>query len=80
MSNIYSSANRWRDALRWRKAMKQNNMKKTPGCSSIEIDGMVHEFRKGEKSHPKSKELCKLLQELTHQLRNVGLDENIVSC
>ncbi|KAJ9141290.1 hypothetical protein P3X46_031839 [Hevea brasiliensis] len=80
MSNIYSSANRWRDALRWRKAMKQNNMKKTPGCSSIEIDGMVHEFRKGEKSHPKSKELCKLLQELTHQLRDVGLDENIVSC
>ncbi|EEF43015.1 pentatricopeptide repeat-containing protein, putative [Ricinus communis] len=57
MSNIYSSANRWRDALKWRKAMKQNNIKKTPGCSSIEVDGMVHEFRKGEKSHPKSREM-----------------------
>lgn len=78
MSNIYSSANRWRDALKWRKEMKKRNIKKTPGCSSIEIDGMVHEFRKGEKSHPRSKELYKLLQVLTHQLRNYGLDQNFV--
>ncbi|KAJ9680275.1 hypothetical protein PVL29_019554 [Vitis rotundifolia] len=61
MSNIYSSANRWRDSLKLRKAMKERNLEKTPGCSSIELDGVIHEFQKGDKSHPKTKEIYKLL-------------------
>ncbi|KAJ6379502.1 hypothetical protein OIU76_016193 [Salix suchowensis] len=72
MSNMYSSANRWRDALKWRKAMKERNIKKTPGCSSIEVGGLVHEFRKGEKAHPKVKELYKLLEAMDGHLRNYG--------
>ncbi|XP_038682097.1 putative pentatricopeptide repeat-containing protein At3g15930 [Tripterygium wilfordii] len=72
MSNIYSYADRWRDSLKWRKVMKQRKMKKTPGCSSIEVDGEVHEFRKGDKSHPKSKQLYELLDEITSQLMNYG--------
>ncbi|XP_050215576.1 pentatricopeptide repeat-containing protein At1g08070, chloroplastic-like [Mercurialis annua] len=72
ISNLYSSANRWRDALKWRKVMKQKHVNKTPGCSSIEVDGTVHEFRKGEKSHPSSKKLHKLLQQMNHHLRNYG--------
>ncbi|KAA8520345.1 hypothetical protein F0562_014601 [Nyssa sinensis] len=73
MTNIYSSANRWRDALKLRKAMKGRNMKKTPGCSSIEVDGVVHEFRKGDKAHPKAKEIYMLLDEMTSQLKSSGL-------
>lgn len=73
MSNMYSSANRWRDALKWRKAMKERNIKKTPGCSSIEVDGMVHEFRKGDKSHPNAEELYKLLEAVNGHLRNYGV-------
>ncbi|XP_048447676.1 pentatricopeptide repeat-containing protein At1g08070, chloroplastic-like [Pyrus x bretschneideri] len=36
-SNVHSSANRWRDAVKLRWAMKGKNVKKTPGCSSIEL-------------------------------------------
>ncbi|KAJ4825143.1 hypothetical protein Tsubulata_008679, partial [Turnera subulata] len=62
MSNIYSYASRWRDALKWRKALKEKSMKKTPpGCSLIEVDGVVHEFRKGGRSHPKIKELAQMM-------------------
>ena len=70
MSNIYSSANRWRDALKLRKAMKERNLEKTPGCSSIELDGVIHEFQKGDKSHPKIKEIYKLLDEIMSHLKN----------
>ena len=73
MSNIYSSANRWRDALKLRKAMKERNLMKTPGCSSIELDGVIHEFQKGDKSHPNTKEIYKLLGEITNHLKNSGL-------
>lgn len=70
MSNIYSSANKWRDAVKLRKEMREKNVKKTPGCSSIEVDGVVYEFRKGDKSHPRSKEMYKLLEEITRHLQN----------
>ncbi|KAM1878146.1 hypothetical protein ACFX14_040169 [Malus domestica] len=70
MSNIYSSANRWRDAVKLRRAMKGKNVKKTPGCSSIELDGIVHEFRKGDKSHKRSKEIYKLLEEIMSHIKN----------
>ncbi|KAL5866256.1 hypothetical protein ACOSQ3_003770 [Xanthoceras sorbifolium] len=72
MSNIYSSADRWKDALKLRKTMKKRNMKKIPGCSSIEVDGEVHEFRKGDKYHPKIVEIHKLLEEMTSHLKNYG--------
>ncbi|GMN62910.1 hypothetical protein TIFTF001_031985 [Ficus carica] len=71
MSNIYSSANKWRDAVKLRKEMKEKNVKKTPGCSSIELDGVVYEFRKGDKSHPRSKEMYKLLEEITRHLKEL---------
>ncbi|TYG61427.1 hypothetical protein ES288_D07G147400v1 [Gossypium darwinii] len=72
MSNIYSSANRWKDALKLRKAMKERKMKKAPGCSLIEINGVVHEFRKGDKSHPRNEELRKVLGEMAIHLQNHG--------
>ncbi|KAK1393737.1 Pentatricopeptide repeat-containing protein [Heracleum sosnowskyi] len=54
MSNIYSSSHRWREASTLRKAMKELNIKKNPGCSLIELDAVVYEFRKGDKAHPKA--------------------------
>ncbi|GKU92274.1 hypothetical protein SLEP1_g6024 [Rubroshorea leprosula] len=72
MSNIYSSANRWKDALKMRKIMKERNLKKTPGCSSIEVDGIVHEFQKGDNSHPRNIEIRMLLEQMALQLHNYG--------
>ncbi|XAR53190.1 hypothetical protein NMG60_11021639 [Bertholletia excelsa] len=42
--NIYCSENRWEDALKTRKAMRDEKIKKKPGCSWIEVNGCVHEF------------------------------------
>ncbi|KAM7276023.1 hypothetical protein ACFE04_017889 [Oxalis oulophora] len=72
MSNLYSSANRWRDAVKVRKAMKEMKMKKTPGCSSVEIDGVVYEFRRGDKSNPKSKDVYKAVERISSHLKDYG--------
>ncbi|KAK6123643.1 hypothetical protein DH2020_042612 [Rehmannia glutinosa] len=42
--SIYRSKNRWEDALRVMNMMRDQRIKKTPGCSWIELDGVVHEF------------------------------------
>lgn len=73
MSNLYSSSYRWKDALNLRKTMKERNMNKSPGCSSIEVDGMVYEFRKGDKSHLKANEIYTLLNIMGKHLKNTPL-------
>ncbi|XP_047323572.1 pentatricopeptide repeat-containing protein At2g20540-like [Impatiens glandulifera] len=52
LSNLYSSADEHENAGRIRKMMKKKRIDKSPGCSSIEINGIVHEFIAGEKIHP----------------------------
>ncbi|CAL5047539.1 unnamed protein product [Urochloa decumbens] len=45
MSNMYASRGRHGMAMRVRKKMRKSNVNKDPGCSVIEIDGVMHEFR-----------------------------------
>ncbi|KAL5572748.1 hypothetical protein UlMin_022345 [Ulmus minor] len=51
LSNIYASVDRWEDVTKVRKKMKDLGVRKMPGCSSIEIDGIVREFVVGDSSH-----------------------------
>ncbi|GMH18945.1 hypothetical protein Nepgr_020786 [Nepenthes gracilis] len=62
IANIYASADRWDDVKKVRTKMKLLGMKKLPGCSSIEIDGFVHEFLAGDPSHPLMLEICCVLE------------------
>ncbi|KAL1224766.1 Pentatricopeptide repeat-containing protein [Cardamine amara subsp. amara] len=48
MSNVYASNGRWDEVMEMRKKMRAERVNKKPGCSAIEIDGVVHEFLAGE--------------------------------
>lgn len=48
LTNIYAEANRWADVARLRTLMKERGLKKTPGCSWIEIEKTVHKFFAGD--------------------------------
>lgn len=51
LSNLYSAAGRHDSAKRMRERMQRRGINKTPGCSSVEINGAVREFIAGEKTH-----------------------------
>ncbi|KAJ8775285.1 hypothetical protein K2173_020289 [Erythroxylum novogranatense] len=51
LSNIYFSAQRHEDARRVRRLIGDRRLKKTTGCSLIEVDGAVSEFASGDVSH-----------------------------
>ncbi|XP_047339433.1 pentatricopeptide repeat-containing protein At1g08070, chloroplastic-like [Impatiens glandulifera] len=70
MSNIYSSANKWGEVGKLRKEMKEKKVKKIPGCSCIELDGVVYEFRKGDKSHRENEKIYMVLDQLRSHLRD----------
>ncbi|PON40188.1 Pentatricopeptide repeat [Trema orientale] len=64
LSNLYAAAGKDGDALKVRKLMKNRGVEKVPGCSSVEIDGGVHEFIAGEKIHPHMEEIHSVLDML----------------
>ncbi|KAK9143202.1 hypothetical protein Syun_012602 [Stephania yunnanensis] len=74
ISNLYASNSIWKKVMEIRKKMKENGMRAIPGCSSIEIDGFVHEFVVGDRSHPEIKDIREILREMSNSVRDAGHD------
>lgn len=72
LSNIYAGAGRWDDVARIRTSLNDRGMKKVPGCTSIEIDSFVHEFLVGDKFHPQSGNIYRMLDEVDKLLDAAG--------
>ncbi|OVA20175.1 Pentatricopeptide repeat [Macleaya cordata] len=69
LSNVYYEAKNWEKVMNVRKMMRGGSIQKVvPGSSSIEVDNGVHEFIAGDESHPKSKEIYKMLDEISDRL------------
>ncbi|KAK6937593.1 E motif [Dillenia turbinata] len=64
LSNIYAGEARWDGVTRLRKEMKDKGLRKSPGCSSTEVNGRVHEFLVGDASHPSHKEIMSMMESI----------------
>ncbi|GAV79059.1 PPR domain-containing protein/PPR_2 domain-containing protein [Cephalotus follicularis] len=67
LASICAKGRRWGDVGMFRSMMRERRIKKMPGCSSIEVEGEFHEFSVADVSHPLSKEIYKVLNEVTLQ-------------
>ncbi|KAG2715369.1 hypothetical protein I3843_03G075700 [Carya illinoinensis] len=72
LSNIYADAGMWDEVTEMRKVMRQNYLKKEPGCSWIEVKDEVHAFLVGDKAHPRCKDVYEKLDMLTEEMKWVG--------
>lgn len=72
LSNMYSTTQRWDEAEKIRLDMIERGIKKRPGYSWTEVDGVVHEFLVGDTYHPLSDKIYEKLDELGKQLKEVG--------
>lgn len=73
LASMYWEAKMFEKATEVRKLMRVRGVDKTPGCSSIEINGVVYEFIIRDKSHPQNQEINELLVLLTKQC--VGFED-----
>ncbi|KAK6940412.1 Pentatricopeptide repeat [Dillenia turbinata] len=62
LTNINVVLGKWDEVRTVRKELKERNAHKMPGCSWIEVDGLVHQFYSADKTHPKSDEIYKALE------------------
>ncbi|KAK7307103.1 hypothetical protein VNO77_39868 [Canavalia gladiata] len=72
LSNLFARHGRWDDVNYLRKMMIDKGAAKIPGCSSIEVNNVVHEFFSGDGVHSTSTVLHSALDELVKELKLAG--------
>lgn len=72
LASMYGEANMWDEAEKARKLMKERGVEKTPGCSSIEVNGVVYEFTVRDNLHPHSRQIYDCIFQLTREIEIVG--------
>ncbi|KAH7576817.1 hypothetical protein JRO89_XS01G0156600 [Xanthoceras sorbifolium] len=72
LSNLYASAHLWNRVAKLRVLMREKGVTKDLGYSLIEINGKLHAFQVGDKSHPRSKEILEEVEILERRLKAAG--------
>ncbi|KAJ4951513.1 hypothetical protein NE237_028345 [Protea cynaroides] len=72
LSNIFARQKKWEDVSKLRGLMHERGIQKTPGCSSIVVDGIAHEFLVRDHSHPETENIYLMLDQVTQKLKQVG--------
>ncbi|XP_065864210.1 pentatricopeptide repeat-containing protein At2g46050, mitochondrial [Euphorbia lathyris] len=75
MSNIYASRGQWDGVAKIRKLMRDRCDHKIPGCSWMELNGVLHTFVSSDKFHPQALEMYCMLELLLELMR----DEHAIS-
>ncbi|KAM3356652.1 pentatricopeptide repeat-containing protein like [Capsicum galapagoense] len=60
--NMYKEAGWEMEAKCVRKLIEEMRIKKQPGCSVVEVNGVVKEFLASDLLHPKSRQVCNMLE------------------
>eukprot|EP01018_Ginkgo_biloba_P007733 Gb_22896 [translate_table: standard] len=72
LANIYATAGRWNGTENVRRMMKDRRVKKTPGCSWIEVNKQVHVFLVGDRLHPQTEKIYAEWEILSRQIKAAG--------
>ncbi|TQD72283.1 hypothetical protein C1H46_042187 [Malus baccata] len=72
LSNMYASLGNWEAVANVRLRMKDMDIRKEPGGSSIELDRAIHEFVVEDESHHKAGEIHSMLEEISEKLSLEG--------
>lgn len=64
LANIYGEQGKWEEVRRVRKILKERDTNKTPGCSWVEINNQLHQFYSVDLTHPRTDEICAILESL----------------
>ncbi|KAL3627406.1 hypothetical protein CASFOL_028769 [Castilleja foliolosa] len=72
MSNIYCSTNKWYNAETMRQTMNKKGVHKNKGRSWVELNGIIHHFKAGDKAHAESEVIYTVLEALIRLSRMEG--------
>ncbi|XP_028803849.1 pentatricopeptide repeat-containing protein At3g22690-like [Neltuma alba] len=79
LSNTYAFARKWDDVAKVRLQLKEKGVPKLPGLSSIQVNGMIHEFISDDQSHPEKLNIDLMLKEINCKLGEAGYVPDITN-
>ncbi|MBA0605655.1 hypothetical protein Godav_018207 [Gossypium davidsonii] len=68
VSNFFAMGNMWDEVAVVKKLMKDSGKKKVPGYSVLDVDGKLHAFLMGDKSHHEYKAIATVLDNLDREM------------
>lgn len=74
LTNIYARASMWDKVAEVRLKMEMKGLRKTPGCSLVELKNEVHTFYSGSTRHPQSKKIYAYLETLGDEIKAAGYE------
>ncbi|OIS99695.1 PREDICTED: pentatricopeptide repeat-containing protein At2g02980, chloroplastic-like [Nicotiana attenuata] len=72
ISNVYIRKKQWAEVGDVRELMDSGGIKKIPGCSSIEIENVVYEFKASDPLKTGHEEIHKMLKDMKSKLKLAG--------
>lgn len=72
LSNIYARAGKWGKAEEVRAMMKRRGVKTVTGRSTIELEGVVHEFKVGDSCHREAKDIHAMVEKMMQEVEREG--------
>ncbi|KAL8150811.1 hypothetical protein V2J09_020619 [Rumex salicifolius] len=72
LSNTYCHSNKWNSAASVRNTMRRDGVRKDEGKSWVEMDGIVYNFKSGDRSHPETGAIYKILEGLSKRAKREG--------
>ncbi|XP_050369832.1 pentatricopeptide repeat-containing protein At1g08070, chloroplastic-like [Argentina anserina] len=77
LANIKAAAGKWDEVANIRRSLRDMGLKKTPGCSWVEINGRRHEFRVADRSHPRSEGIYAMLRNLELESKEANIQIHV---
>ncbi|XP_068642126.1 pentatricopeptide repeat-containing protein At5g66520 [Aristolochia californica] len=71
-ASIFAAGGQWDEAVTVRKLMREKGVSKLPGCSSISLNGVVHEFVAGDRTHPRCESIYRMWDQIIKRLLQAG--------
>ncbi|KAI5650128.1 hypothetical protein M9H77_36133 [Catharanthus roseus] len=77
LSNVYGAFGRYEEVVGVRHTMREQDVKKTPGCSWIELSNGVHVFVTLDRNHPEELQIYAVLKSLAPCLHEHDYKPNV---
>ncbi|KAJ7953020.1 Pentatricopeptide repeat [Quillaja saponaria] len=74
LASMHAAAGEWDQAVQVRSQMTHRGVLKLPGCSTISLNGAVHELFAGAVSHPQIKEIYDMWDRIAERLTEEGYE------
>ncbi|KAH9611939.1 hypothetical protein KSS87_013470 [Heliosperma pusillum] len=72
LSNLYEDSCKLNEVTKIRSKVKDMGLKKSPGCSWIEVDNLTHVFTASDQSHHQAEDIYTFLNTLTLEMKRDG--------